>query len=345
MRLFRIIFAALFITASILETSAQSQDGLYAKITTNRGVILINLLYKDAPLTVCNFVGLAEGKISNTAKGPGQPYYDGIKFHRVISKANGDQQDFMIQTGDPLGNGTGGPGYAFPDEFGPGLKHDAPGYLSMANSGPATNGSQFFITIVPTPWLDGKHAIFGKVIEGQKIVDSTLQGDVMQKVEIIRVGQEARKFEADQAHFERLKAAMREKEEEARKNALLGFSEWVKKNYPTAKKTASGLYYVVEKEGTGAQALPGKKVKVHYRGTFVDGTIFDESYQRGEPIEFQLGMGQVIKGWDEGIALMKVGSKFKLLIPFQLAYGERGYPGAIPPSANLVFETELISVD
>jgi len=345
MRILKPIFAALLIIASILESTAQSQDGLYAKITTNRGTILINLFFKEAPLTVCNFVGLAEGKIANTAKAAGQPYYDGIKFHRVISKVNGDGQDFMIQTGDPLGNGTGGPGYSFPDEFAPGLKHETPGYLSMANSGPATNGSQFFITIVPTPWLDGKHAIFGRVIEGQKIVDSTRQGDVMQKVEIIRKGKDAEKFVADQAQFERLKEAIKEKEEEARKNALLGFGEWVKKTYPTAKKTASGLYYVVEKEGTGAQALPGKTVKVHYKGMFIDGKVFDESYQRGEPIAFQLGMSQVIKGWDEGIALMKVGSKFKLLIPYQLAYGEKGYPGAIPPASNLIFETELISVE
>jgi len=345
MRILKPIFAALLIIASILESTAQSQDGLYAKITTNRGTILINLFFKEAPLTVCNFVGLAEGKIANTAKAAGLPYYDGIKFHRVISKVNGDGQDFMIQTGDPLGNGTGGPGYSFPDEFAPGLKHETPGYLSMANSGPATNGSQFFITIVPTPWLDGKHAIFGRVIEGQNIVDSTRQGDVMQKVEIIRKGKDAEKFAADQAQFERLKEAIKEKEEEARKNALLGFGEWVKKTYPTAKKTASGLYYVVEKEGTGAQALPGKTVKVHYKGMFIDGKVFDESFQRGEPIAFQLGMGQVIKGWDEGIALMKVGSKFKLLIPYQLAYGEKGYPGAIPPASNLVFETELISVE
>ena len=344
MKILKPIFAAFILILSTLDLSAQTQDGLYARITTNRGSILINLYYKEAPLTVCNFVGLAEGKIKNTAKPAGQPYYDGIKFHRVISKVNGDAQDFMIQTGDPLGNGTGGPGYSFADEFVSSLKHTGPGVLSMANSGPATNGSQFFITIVATPWLDGKHTVFGKVIEGQNIVDSTRQGDVMQKVEIIRVGKDAQKFVGDQDQFEALKAEAVKKEEEARANANKEFDAWVMKTYPTAKRTSSGLFYVVEKEGTGEKALPGKTVAVHYKGAFVDGGVFDESYQRGEPISFVLGTGRVIKGWDEGIALMKVGSKYKLIIPYNLGYGEQGYPGAIPPRANLIFDTELMSV-
>lgn len=344
MRILKPIFAALILIAFTLELSAQTEDGMYAKITTNRGTILLKLFYKEAPLTVCNFVGLAEGKISNTSKPAGEHFYDGLKFHRVISKANGDAQDFMVQGGDPLGNGTGGPGYQFADEFGPGLKHDGPGYLSMANSGPATNGSQFFITIVATPWLDGKHAIFGKVISGQNIVDSSRTGDIMQKVEIIRKGKDAEKFVADQAQFDKLKAAIVLKEAEAKANAQKEFAEWVKKNYPTAIKTNSGLYYVVVQQGTGAKALPGKNVSVAYKGAFTDGKIFDQS-QPGQPLTFQLGVGQVIKGWDEGVALMNVGSKYKLLIPYQLAYGEAGYPGAIPQRANLVFDTELISAE
>ncbi len=344
MRILKPIFAALLIIAFTLELSAQTEDGVYAKITTNRGSILIKLFYKEAPMTTCNFVGLAEGKITNSAKAAGQPFYDGIKFHRVISKLNGDGQDFMVQTGDPLGNGTGGPGYSFADEFAPGLKHASPGYLSMANSGPATNGSQFFITIVPTPWLDGKHAIFGQVVEGQNWVDSTRTNDVMQKVEIIRKGADAAKFVADQAQFDRLKEAAQQKLIDAKANSGKIFEEWVKKNYPTAIKHGCGLYYVVEHEGTGAKALAGKNVSVAYKGQFMDGQVFDQS-RPGNPLTFQIGVGQVIKGWDEGIALMKAGSKYKLLIPYQLAYGEAGYPGAIPPSSNLIFDTELISVD
>ncbi len=171
-------------------------DGLYAKMTTNRGEIMIQLEMERAPMTVANFVALAEGDMPNSAKGEGVPYYDGIKFHRVISVANGNGQDFMIQGGDPQGTGMGGPGYQFRDEFHPELKHNVPGILSMANAGPGTNGSQFFITIVPTPHLDNRHSVFGKAVSGQDIVNGTLQGDVIQKVTIIRAGAKAEKFDA-----------------------------------------------------------------------------------------------------------------------------------------------------
>jgi len=171
-------------------------DGLYAKMKTNRGEITIQLEMERAPLTVANFVALAEGDMPNNAKGEGVPYYDGIKFHRVISVANGNGQDFMIQGGDPQGTGMGGPGYNFRDEFHPELRHSVPGILSMANAGPGTNGSQFFITIVPTPHLDNRHSVFGKVISGQDIVNGTLQGDVIEKLTIVRAGEKAEKFDA-----------------------------------------------------------------------------------------------------------------------------------------------------
>ncbi|MCB9245563.1 MAG: peptidylprolyl isomerase [Flavobacteriales bacterium] len=179
-------------------------DGLYARFTTNRGEILVKLEMERAPLTVANFVALAEGKMPNAARPAGTPFYDGLKFHRVISVANGDGQDFMIQGGDPMGNGMGGPGYNFRDEFHPELRHNQPGMLSMANSGPASNGSQFFITIVPTPWLDNKHSIFGKVVQGQDIVNKTLQGDIMKSVSIERIGDKAKSFDA-MATFNSLK--------------------------------------------------------------------------------------------------------------------------------------------
>jgi len=174
----------------------KGEPGMYAKFETDRGDILVKLEYEKAPITVANFVGLAEGVIENTHKPLGEPYFDGIIFHRVISKANGDAQDFMIQGGDPLGKGIGGPGYKFQDEFVPELKHDRPGVLSMANSGPATNGSQFFITIVPTPHLDNRHTVFGYVTQGQEIVDAMLKGDVIKHVEILRNGKEAKSFDA-----------------------------------------------------------------------------------------------------------------------------------------------------
>jgi len=138
-----------------------------ATISTNRGTIRLELHDDKTPKTVENFVKLAN-----------QGFYDGLKFHRVIA-------DFMIQTGCPEGTGRGGPGYRFADEFHPTLKHDGPGVLSMANAGPNTNGSQFFITHVATPHLDGKHSVFGRVIEGQDVVNAIQQGDTMEKVSIL----------------------------------------------------------------------------------------------------------------------------------------------------------------
>ncbi len=322
-----------------LEQDGQPQlaDGLYAQMTTNKGTILLQLNFKETPLTICNFVGLAEGTISNTAKPAGTPYYDGLKFHRVIA-------NFMIQGGDPQGNGSGGPGYQFADEFVKSLRHSGPGILSMANAGPGTNGSQFFITHTATAWLDDKHTVFGHVVSGMDVVNSITQDDKIEKLTIIRKGKDAKAFKSDDETFKKMQADDIAKAEAANKSLTEGFETWVKTNYPTAKKTASGLWYVVEQEGTGIQAVSGKNVSVHYSGKLDDGSEFDNSYKRGQPIEFKLGVGQVIPGWDEGIALMKVGGKYKLIIPSKLGYGKQGAGGAIPPNATLIFDTELVDV-
>lgn len=328
------------------ETKWKTTPGLYAEFVTSKGSIVVSLYYQKAPVTVANFVGLAEGKIKNTAKPEGTPFYDGLTFHRVIHTP----QPFMCQGGDPAGNGSGGPGYSFGDEFDYSSKFDKVGLLAMANAGPATNGSQFFITEAATPWLDYKHTIFGETVQGYALVPAMAQGEVMSKVNIIRVGKDAEAFDAvatwanKDALLAKKKADFVAQQNEANKAVTISAEELVKKSYPKAQKTASGLYYVVEKEGTGAKAENGKNVSVHYTGTLANGKKFDSSYDRNQPLDFQLGVGQVIKGWDEGIALMKVGGKVKLIIPAGLGYGANGAGGVIPPNATLIFDTELMGV-
>jgi len=307
-------------------------DGLYAKFHTSKGEILVELEYEKTPGTVGNFVGLAEGKIENEPKAMGEPYYDGLKFHRVIP-------DFMVQGGDPQGTGAGGPGYQFDDEIHPDLKHDAPGKLSMANAGPGTNGSQFFITHVETPWLDGKHTVFGNVVGGQDVVDKIQQGDKLEKVEIIREGSAAENFKAAEA-FQNFTAEKSKKEEEEKKKT----EAEVDKLAAGFEKTGSGLRYKIIQKGDGIPAEKGKTVSVHYKGQLADGTVFDSSYKRNKPLEFPVGVGHVIAGWDEGIQLLEVGDKARMVIPSDLAYGERGAGGVIPPNAVLIFDVELMAV-
>lgn len=330
--------------SSNTKSMSNKQPGLYAILETVKGNIEIALEYKKTPLTVANFVGLAEGKIENQAKPLGTPFYDGLKFHRVITKANGDGQDFMIQGGDPLGNGSGGPGYSFADEFDPSLRHDKPGILSMANSGPGTNGSQFFITVVATPWLDNKHSIFGSVISGMDVVNQIRGNDVINKVRIERVGADAQNFKADKETMDKYLADARTKKEAGMMKDKADFDAFLKTTYPTATKLPSGLAYIMEKQGTGANATKGQTVSVHYRGTFPDGNKFDASYDRNQPIDFPLGQGMVIPGWEEGIALLNKGAKAKLIIPYWLAYGAEGRAPVIPAKATLIFDTELVDI-
>lgn len=307
------------------------ENGIYAVINTDKGEILLKLEYEKCPLTVCNFIGLAEGKFSITN---GKPYYDGLKFHRVIS-------DFMIQGGDPNGNGTGGPGYKFPDEFDKSLRHDGPGVLSMANAGPNTNGSQFFITHTATPWLDDHHTVFGRVISGQDVVNSIKQNDKINSIRIVRVGEEANNFEVSDEAFQNLKLQLEEKTSKAKREEIERQKAIVSSQFPNATETGSGLRYIVTREGDGkAHPKMGRNVKVHYEGRLLDGTIFDSSIMRGEPITFRLG--EVIDGWNEGLQLMSKGEKCTLIIPPELGYGENGINGVIPGNAWLVFDVELI---
>ncbi len=309
------------------------KDGLYAVLKTKKGNITLELEYKKTPMTVCNFVGLATGVLN--LENPGKPFYDGLTFHRVID-------NFMIQGGCPKGNGTGGPGYRFPDEFDPSLKHTGPGILSMANAGPGTNGSQFFITHVETPWLDGKHTVFGHVVEGQNVVNKIKQGDRIDSVEILRIGTEAEAFDVSKESFTKYVQEAEEKVIKAREEANRKILDEIKTRYPEAVKTASGLMYVVDRPGDGgASPKFGGKVTVHYEGKLLNGKIFDSSYLRKEPTSFRIG--EVIEGWNEALVTMTKNEKRTLIIPPELGYGEYGYPGVIPPNAYLIFEVELLS--
>ena len=308
------------------------ENGIYAKFNTTKGTILVKLTHDLTPGTVGNFVGLAEGNLENKVKPQGNKFYDGLKFHRVIP-------DFMIQGGCPQGTGTGDPGYKFDDEFHPTLKHDKPGVLSMANSGPGSNGSQFFITHVPTSWLDNKHTVFGQVVEGQDIVNEIVQGDIIESLEIVRIGDEAQKWNAIEAF--RVFEGSRAKREAAERAAAEAKMEKLAAGF---EKTESGLRYQFIQRGNGKKAEKGRTVSVHYSGQLEDGKVFDSSYARKKPIEFPLGMGHVIEGWDEGIELLQVGDKARFVIPSHLGYGSRGAGGVIPPNATLVFDVELMDV-
>ena len=305
-------------------------DGIYANIITKKGNIKIKLEYIKAPITVANFVNLVEGKIKSNKKYNGTPFYDGLIFHRVIN-------DFMIQGGCPEGKGTGGPGFKFDDEFHEDLKHDKPGTLSMANSGPNTNGSQFFITHNATNWLDGKHSVFGYVVSGQEIVDQIQNNDKIQSISIEKIGKLAIKWDSVKVFDDYFKNKEIEKDKikKLELDKIISITKGM-------EKTKSGLFHLIENKGNNDFPSIGSTVSVHYTGKLVDGTIFDSSYQRNKPISFVLGKGQVIEGWDEGLLKMAKGGSGKFVIPSNLAYGENGAGGIIPPNSTLIFDLELV---
>lgn len=318
------------------------EDGLYADIQTNRGDVLVELYAKEVPMTVANFVSLAEGdnpKMADSLKG--KPFYDGIKFHRVI-------KDFMVQTGDPTGTGRGNAGYKFADEFPLDEKgklvytHNGEGILSMANSGPATNSSQFFITHKATPWLNRKHSVFGKVNIGQAIVDSINKDDVIKKIDIIRVGKFAKKFDAPKVFIDELgNVEVKEKERlakiEQRKKEFLK-----EKGVEKAIKKASGLKVLDLEKGRGAKFNSAKKATMHYAVYLSDGTLI-QSTKGKDAFPFTLDNQPMIAGVNEALKEMRVGDKKRLFIPYYLGYGEKTY-GPFPAKSDIVFEVELVSI-
>jgi len=361
------IVTALGLAAAGLPLVARAQEaavkdptkepGLYAVFETSKGTIVCRLAFDKAPVTVANFVGLATGETEWKDPQSGsmvkRPFYDGLKFHRCIA-------GFMVQGGCPLGNGRGGPGYSFGDEFHADLRHEAAGVLSMANSGPGTNGSQFFITLGPTPHLDDRHSIFGKVVSGLDVAEAMaavpmkgaenstpLEDIVMTKVRIVRTGAAAEAFDwkKEFAKKDELAARMNTYRAEMDKVQLSKTLETLGVDPAKMQTGEQGLKWIVRSPGSGAVPKSGQMITAHYTGYLVNGQKFDSSVDRGKPFETQIGVGRVIKGWDMAFTQMKVGEKRVLVIPGDLAYGKQGAGGGrIPPDATLVFDVELIGV-
>ncbi|MDC8003471.1 peptidylprolyl isomerase [Aureisphaera galaxeae] len=362
------LLAVFLIAVSFTSCKSKYPDldkGLYAEFITNKGTFVAKFYEKATPLTVANFVELAEGShemVDSVYKG--KPYFNNLTFHRVI-------KDFMIQGGDPKGDGTGNPGYRFPDEFVDSLKHDRKGLLSMANSGAATNGSQFFITLKETPWLDGKHTVFGEIVVGQQIVDTigsvetSKPGDkpvepvIIQEVNIINKGATVPSFAAEMENIEKAK---KEKEERLAKVAETTMAE-LNELKTKSETTESGLQIHWNNKAGGARPTEADQVKLNYVGYFADGRLLDtnvlevaEKYERVD--QRRLAAGQYapiqspyntqatfIAGFEEGMLQMSVGDKVTLFIPSHLAWGEQGAPrGGIPPNTDVIFELELTEI-
>ena len=330
------LFAGVALLAGCAEEYPDLEDGLYAELETTRGTIMIELAYEKAPLTVTNFVGLAEGTIDSSAP-EGEPFYDGLSFHRVV-------EDFVVQTGDPNGDGSGGPGYRFPNEIDQSLTHGSAGVVSMANSGPDTNGSQFFITKNAAPWLDGQYSVFGEVVEGQDVVDSIEEGDTLETVKIIRKGEAATDFETDQAAFDDRLAELEEKRREDQRRTVAQQLSYVDRNWPDAEDAGEGMRYIIEEEGSGPSPEAGDTVAVHYTGYLLNGMPFESTREQEEPVEFTLGEESIIEGWERTLLDMRVGEERRAIIPPNLAYGSRGARDIIPPNSFIVLDVELVDI-
>lgn len=317
--------------------------GLYAVFKTNKGEIIIQLFEDKTPLTVANFVGLIEGT-KKSSRGDGIPFYNGLKFHRVI-------KDFMIQGGDPnsvddnpANDGQGGPGYAFPDEFDPSLKHDGPGILSMANSGPATNGSQFFITHKATPWLDGKHSVFGKVVKGQDVVDAIAQGDVMTEVKIIRTGEKAVAYKVTEESFQALIQTAQTKVQAQLEAQVREAEASIKQQFPNAVKQANSLWYQVVKEGDGPQVVDKAEITFHFTGSVLNGQKLDDSRATNQPTTFVMGTRPMIEGLRLTFLAMKKGERRTVIIPSAMTYFGDPSQTVVPAGTFIVYDLEMLEV-
>ena len=352
---FAVSVLALVLVASPQGESRKYSNGLYAEVTTNKGLIVLQLEFKKTPMTAANFVGLAEGTIKNAALPEGTPFFNGTKFHRVVP-------GHVIQTGIPA-NGKGqGPGYQFPNEIRlPELNHDRAGMLNMANSGPHTNASQWCIMLGNRSYLNGDYTVFGHVIQGMDVVFAVVQGDEVQSVKIVRVGKDAESFRPATESFQKMveEARVRVQQAEAKKKA--DEEKAVRRNWPQAKAMDNGVKYVVVREGSGEIPASGMRMKVAYSGKSLYDLRFVSTAEGGrpsfgekpEPFEIEVGKGLVNPGFDAAIARMRKGEKRILIVPANQAYRTGGFydkekPGQkrfhISPNTLLVYEVEVLDI-
>ena len=332
-----VFFVLVVAVASCTPDTSGLPDGLHAVISTDKGEIVIQLEPDRAPLTTMNFVGLAEGSIQSNRDG--RPFYDGLTFHRVVP-------GFVVQGGDPDGRGSGGPGYQFPTETHPELLHDSAGVVAMANSGPDTNGSQFYITLDATPHLDGGYNVFGRVIRGIEVVGEIEVGDSMRSVKIVRIGDIAGAYRPTTDQFHDLIDRILERRTDAaavqrREEERLIASKW-----PRAELVDdSGLRLVMTVEGFGRTPKPGDAVSVHFTFELVDGTQIDDTRTGGTPYSFTFGEEPLIPGLELAIGKIREGGSATAIIPPELAFGEVGVPPVVAPNSFVIFRIDVISVE
>ncbi|RPJ85542.1 MAG: hypothetical protein EHM13_00690, partial [Acidobacteria bacterium] len=344
---------AFYVIRPVPGARQQYPDGLYAELRTNKGLIALRLEFEKTPIAVASFVGLTEGTLDNRAVPPGAPFFDGTVFHRVVP-------GHVIQAGQARAGSTG-PGYSFPNEIAPGLDHSRAGMLGMANSGPHTNGSQFYVTLGDRSYLDGNYTVFGQVVSGLDVVHSIVQGDYIDHVRIVRAGEAATRFKADTATFRSLteaawaivKAAEGKK---AREEAAI-----IAKNWASAKTSGKGALFVVRRSGKGLAAKPGQTVTARYTGRFLDGRPFASSADEGRPVpgtaaadfEYVIGKTRITAAVDEALLEMRTGERRTIIAQGVQAYGNSGFysrekPGekrfVIAPGTTLVYEMEIIAI-
>lgn len=330
---------------------ARYPDGLYAELTTNKGVIVLQLEFEKTPMTVASFVGLAEGTVENKALPPGTPFFDGTVFHRVVA-------GHVIQAGMPKATERG-PGYTIPNEIVPGLDHGRAGMLGMANAGPHTNSSQFYVTLGDRSYLDGNYTVFGHVVAGLDVVNAIVQGDAVERVTIVRVGPKAQAFRPDTAMLRRLVAEVQARVKAADEEKAREEEAFLLATYPRALVSPNGNRYVVVRAGEGDAARPGDKVLVKYTARLRAGLTFSSSAEGGRPaagevaeaFEFEAGKTKITAGLDEAVLSMKKGERRTVIVRGAQAYtGSGNYgkeiPGqkrlVIPPATMIVYDVEIL---